>query len=420
MQEKEKAVLAGANINNQSDFGRLMEELGNLAAACDMEVTAQCVQNLKSANRAYCIGAGKVEELRAMVKDLEAGVVVFNNELTPSQQRNLEKELDCRIIDRTGLILEILAKRAKTREAKLQVEVARLQYMQTRLIGSNEDLGRQSGGVGTKNRGAGETKLELDRRKIGERISELSRELELVSRERRIQRRKRDKSELPRVVLVGYTNAGKSTLMNAIVELYKKSEDKKVFEKDMLFATLDTSIRSIVLPDNRAFLLADTVGFVSRLPHNLIKAFRSTLEEVVEADLLLHVVDFSSGSYSRQIDVTMDTLKQIGAGNIPMLHVYNKSDLTATAIPFAEDGKIYISAKKRIGIEELVNQIRQAVFKQYINCRMLIPYDQGRITAYLNENAQVRSVSYEKEGALLELECRESDYQRLKRFVYSA
>ncbi|MGE5631031.1 MAG: GTPase HflX [Caulobacteraceae bacterium] len=282
--------VVGANINNQSDFNESMEELKNLAIACELEIAAVSVQNLKSKNTAYYVGTGKVDEIRSLVDDNAAEVVVFNNELTPSQQRNLEKELDCKIIDRTSLILEIFAKRAKSREAKLQVEVARLQYILTRLVGSNESLGRQSGGVGTKNRGAGETKLELDRRKIEEKVSELNKELELLCNERQIQRRKRNKAELPKIALVGYTNAGKSTLMNAMVELYKKSENKKVLEKDMLFATLDTSVRNITPPDNKAFLLSDTVGFVSRLSHNLVKAFRSTLEEVRGADLLIHKV----------------------------------------------------------------------------------------------------------------------------------
>ena len=417
MNKKEKALLVGANINNQNEFKESMEELGNLAIACELDVVAVTVQNLKSINNAYCIGSGKVKELKDFMQDKEADVIVFNNELTPSQQRNLEKELERKVIDRTYLILEIFSKRAKTREAKLQVEVARLQYLLTRLIGSNESLGRQSGGVGTRNRGAGETKLELDRRKIEEKISELNKELELLCNERQTQRNKRDKADLPKIALVGYTNAGKSTLMNAMVEQYKKSESKKVLEKDMLFATLDTTVRNITLPDNKAFLLSDTVGFVSNLPHNLVKAFRSTLEEVREADLLLHVVDSSNENYEHQVHVTLQTLEQIGADSIPMVYVYNKADLTTMDIPFTKDEMVYISAKKRVGIDELTQVIRKSVFKHYIDCKMLIPYDQGQLVSYLNSNAQVRGVHYKNDGTLLDLECKHSDYQRLKHFV---
>ena len=266
--------------------------------------------------------------------------------------RNIEKGIECEVMDRTALILDIFAERAKTREAKLQVEVARLQYLLPRLIGANENLGRQSGGVGTRNKGAGEKKLELDRRKIEEKIAALNKELEELKHQRETQRNLRRKSSVPRIALVGYTNAGKSSIMNSMIDTFRDSEEKKVFEKDMLFATLETSIRSIQLEDNKKFLLSDTVGFVSNLPHDLIKAFRSTLEEVCEADLLLHVVDISNPDYKHQLKVTNETLKEIGAESVPMIYVYNKIDLLDGYL--AEENGVYISAKKKLGIDKLV------------------------------------------------------------------
>ncbi len=417
-ENKQKALLVGVNINRQLYFRESMAELAELAAACEFEVAGNIEQNLKAVDKAYYIGPGKAEEVKALAEETGAGVLIFDNELSPSQLRNLEKALDCTIMDRTSLILEIFARRARTREARLQVEVARLKYMLPRLIGAHEALDRQYGGVGTMNRGAGEKKLVLDRRRIEANITELERELEVIANERRTQRKQRNRSGLPTVALVGYTNAGKSTLMNAMVELSQKPDSKKVFEKDMLFATLETSVRSIALPDNKVFLLSDTVGFVSKLPHDLIKAFRSTLEEVREADLLLHVVDASNPDCERQREVADETLKQIGAGNIPVLHVYNKIDLTGSKEPLARDGSIYISARGKDGLEDLIRLISNKIFRQYVDCRMLIPYGQGRIVSYFNENARVRSLDYRSKGVLLDMECRESDFKRYEQFLY--
>ncbi len=417
MKQKQRVLLVGVNINNQPNFIGSMEELKKLAIACELEVVGQVEQNLKAVNPAYYIGSGKVDEVRSLTEERKAEVVIFDNELSPSQLRNLEDALERDVMDRTMLILVIFAKRAKTREAKLQVEVARLQYMLPRLIGSNEDLGRQSGGVGTKNRGTGEKKLELERRRIEAKIAELNKELELLVNERQTQRRKRTKAELPAVALVGYTNAGKSTVMNAMVELFQKTDLKKVFEKDMLFATLENSVRNISLPGNKVFLLSDTVGFIRKLPHGLVKAFRSTLEEVRDADLLLHVIDVSNENYKQQMEITEETLKQIGAEGIPTIQVYNKAELTGMTVPRVENDNIFISAKNRIGLDELIQLISARVFKQYVECKLLIPYDQGKIAAYFNENANVKSESYENDGILLIVECRESDYKRYQQFV---
>lgn len=413
----QRAVLVGVNLGNEDDFAYSMEELTNLAEACDVEVIGQVTQNLQRVNPSHYIGKGKIEEVAAYVNEVDANMVIFNDELSPSQIRNLEADLDCKVIDRTILILDIFAQRAKTKEAQLQVEVAHLQYMMPRLIGLRESLGRQSGGVGTKNKGVGEKKLELDRRKIEEQISVLNKDLEALVAQRQTQRKQRKKNEIPVVALVGYTNAGKSTIMNAMLEIYNGTEEKQVFEKDMLFATLETSVRNIDLPDNKSFLLTDTVGFVSKLPHHLVKAFRSTLEEVAEADLLIHVVDYANPNYEQLIDITNETLKKIGVENIPTIYAYNKSDMVDVEIPKVQEDRVYLSAKKHVGIEELVEMIRSHIYKEYTKCEMLIPYDRGQVVSYFNTHAHVLSTSYENEGTKLEVECKTSDYEKYKRFA---
>ena len=413
----QRAVLVGVNVGNEDDFAYSMEELTNLAEACDVEVIGQVTQNLQRVNPSHYIGKGKIEEVAAYVQEIDANMVIFNDELSPSQIRNLEEDLDCKVIDRTILILDIFAQRAKTKEAQLQVEVAHLQYMMPRLIGLRESLGRQSGGVGTKNKGVGEKKLELDRRKIEEQISVLNKDLEALVAQRQTQRKQRKKNEIPVVALVGYTNAGKSTTMNAMLEIYNGTEEKQVFEKDMLFATLETSVRNIDLPDNKSFLLTDTVGFVSKLPHHLVKAFRSTLEEVAEADLLIHVVDYANPNYEQLIDITNETLKKIGVENIPTIYAYNKSDMVDVEIPKVQEDRVYLSAKKHVGMEELVEMIRSHIYKEYTKCEMLLPYDHGQVVSYFNNHAHVLSTSYENEGTKLEVECKTSDYEKYKRFA---
>lgn len=410
-----KGILVGININNENGFEESMVELKNLCMACDIEAIGELVQNSKQINKAHYIGSGKLDELKSLVNSEEVDIVIFNNELSSSQLRNTEKAIECEVIDRTALILSIFAERAKTREAKLQVEVARLQYLLPRLIGANENLGRQSGGVGTKNKGAGEKKLELDRRKIEAKIAALNKELEELKHQRETQRNLRRKSSVPQIALVGYTNAGKSSIMNSMIDTFKDSEEKKVFEKDMLFATLETSIRSIKLDDNKKFLLSDTVGFVSNLPHNLIKAFRSTLEEVCEADLLLHVVDISNPDYKHHIKVTNETLKEIGAESVPMIYVYNKIDLVDGYL--TEKNGVYISAKKNLGIDKLVETISNKVFNNYINCNMFIPYDKGNLLSYLNDNARVIDRKYRNDGTELSIECSNIDYEKYREYV---
>ncbi len=327
----DKVLIVGLNLTTNpksQNFDLAMDEMVCLVKACDMEPVGRVEQNMESVNTATYIGAGKVQEVREMAKALEADMVVFDNGLSPIQLRNLSEELGCAVMDRTTLILEIFSVRAKTREAKLQVEVARLQYMLPRLVGLHDALSRQGGASGAmSNKGAGEKKLELDRRRLEQRLTTMRRELENIAEERKTQRKKRAESGIPRVALVGYTNAGKSTIMNAMLAAYVADEQKMVFEEDMLFATLDTTVRRIAPTDRNAFLLSDTVGFISNLPHNLVKAFRSTLEEVLEADLLVQVIDYSDENYMEHIRVTENTLKELGAEKIPMIYAYNKADL---------------------------------------------------------------------------------------------
>jgi GTPase len=419
MEQKERALLVGVNLKKQDDlnFEYSMEELKELAIACEMEVVGMVSQKLNRVNTSHYIGKGKIEEVVQFIEHQDANVVVFDDELSPSQIKNLESDLDCKVIDRTMLILDIFAERAKTKEAKLQVEVAQLEYMLPRLIGLRESLGRQGGGSGLKNRGAGETKLELDRRKIEERITSLNKELEVLVSQREMQRKQRRKNEIPVVSLVGYTNAGKSTIMNAMVDRFNKSTNKQVFEKDMLFATLDTSVRSIKLPDNKSFLLTDTVGFVAKLPHHLVKAFRSTLEEVAEADLLIHVVDYSNPHYQKMIDTTLETLKKLGIHDIPMIYAFNKADLVQLEIPKVTDQNVYLSAKQKIGIDQMIDLIKQEVFKDHILCEMLIPYEKGEIISYLNERANVLETSYEPEGTKLKLDCKKIDHEKYQQYI---
>lgn len=413
----DKAIIVGVNVQDQENFDHSMIELANLAQACEIKVIERVDQNLDMVNRALYMGTGKVEEVKNLVQALHADLVIFNNELSLSQLRNLQQKLDIPILDRTALILEIFAKRARTKEAKLQVEVAKLRYMLPRLIGLHASLGRQGGSAGVSNKGSGEKKLELDRRRIEDKITELNKELKELEKDRQVQRKQRSHSGLPLVSLVGYTNAGKSTLMNALVDIYIQEEEKKVLEEDMLFATLDTSVRKMVLENKKAFLLSDTVGFISGLPHSLVKAFRSTLEEIKEADLLLHVIDYSDPNSDEYIEVTRQTLQELGAQDIPTIYVYNKADKMLDILPVVDGEEIYMSAKTKQGLNELVTMISQHVFSDYVDCELLIPYDKGYIVSYFNENATVHAVDYVENGTKISVNCKQRDYNRYEEYV---
>ncbi len=412
---KQKAIIVGLNLEEKEQFEQSMLELKKLCMACQYEIVGEVIQSSRRINVTYYIGSGKATELGELVRDTEADVIIFNNELSPSQSKNLEEKTQCRVIDRTTLILEIFARRAKTREAKLQVEVAKLQYELPRLVGANEHLGRQGGGVGTKNRGAGETRLELNRRMIEAKISDLNRELEALKLQRNVQRNKRQKSNIPMIALVGYTNAGKSSLMNELICFFNREIKKQVLEKNRLFSTLETAVRKIGTPEHKEFLLTDTVGFVSELPHELVKAFRSTLEAVCEADLLLHVIDISDEFYQQHMKVTEDTLRQIGAQHIPRINVYNKIDLANEDL-LIPDG-VQISAKEGIGISTLVELMMQQLFDHYLRCDVAIPYHRGDMMAYINHQVEILDVTYEESVARYQVLCSPHDYQVLKDYL---
>lgn len=415
----ERAIVVGVNLKKDEHFEYGLEELHNLAEALNVEVVGEVTQNLDRVNSAHYVGKGKIDEIKAFYEEADANLVIFNDELSPSQIRNLEEALDCKVIDRTMLILDIFARRAKSKEAQMQVELAQLQYMLPRLIGLRASLGRQGGGTGGgfQNRGAGETKLELDRRKIEDQIAKIRRDLEHVKEQRVTQRKQRKKNEVPVVSIVGYTNAGKSTIMNRLLAKTGQLDDKQVFEKDMLFATLETSVRQIRLPDQKEFLLTDTVGFVSKLPTHLVKAFRSTLEEAREADLLLHVVDVSNEEYRYMMNVTNETLQAVGVEDVPTLELYNKADLADINYPRVSGNSLWVSAKDGQGLDELLEMIRANIFADYKMCRMLIPYERGDIVSYLNEQASVQTSEYEEEGTLLKVELKLADYERFQEFV---
>lgn len=415
----ERAVLVGVRLDDDEQFDYSMEELASLAQACGVEVVGTVTQNLDRPTPSHYIGSGKVREILTFHDETDSNLVIFNDELSPSQIRNLETELDTKVIDRTMLILDIFARRAKTREAQLQVELAQLQYMLPRLVGLRASLSRQAGstGGGVATRGPGETKLELDRRKIEDQIARLRRELESVRSHRETQRKRRVKRDVPVVSLVGYTNAGKSTIMNSMLEEIGDGAGKHVLERDMLFATLDTSVRKIRLQDNKEFLLTDTVGFVGKLPHHLVKAFRSTLEEAADADLLLHVVDVSHPEHGYMMDVTEETLAEIGIEGIPEVHVYNKSDLAGLEHPRKQGNSIWISAKEAGDIRELVRMIASKIFGDYVRMTLLIPFDRGDIVSYLNEHADIKETEYTESGTLLTAELREADRDRFSEFI---
>lgn len=416
----ERVILAGLDLDDGRNFACSMEELEELAKAADMEVVGAMSQRASAVNKAFYIGTGKVEQVRQLAAESGADLVIFDNALSPMQLRNLQKELELAVMDRTTLILDIFSKRARTREAKLQVETASLQYMLPRLVGLHDALSRQGGASGSmSSKGAGEKKLELDRRHIEARLAALRRELARVEKDRETQRKQRLKSAVPSVSLVGYTNAGKSTVMNALIDRYTCGEEKKVLEKDMLFATLDTTVRKMEGEGGKSFLLSDTVGFIDELPHNLVKAFRSTLEEVRNADLLLHVIDYSDESYREHMKVTEKTLEELGAGKIPVICVFNKLDLKAgeEEYPRIAGNNIFMAAGKGLGIEELVSLIEKNLFGKRKEYELMIPYTAGGVFSDLSGKAYIKAYEYREAGIYVRAALDEKMAGRYKKYV---
>ncbi|TPR54767.1 GTPase HflX [Apilactobacillus kunkeei] len=417
--EQQTAVIIGLNLDNEQ-FEYSMTELAALAEANNLEVVARLVQKLDHPDKATYFGKGKVEELKMTVLDKDADMVIVNDELSPSQIRNLEKQTETKIIDRTGLILEIFANRARTHEAKLQVQLAKLQYQLPRLhTSASQRLDQQtgSGGGGFTNRGSGESQLELNRRVIEKDISHIKQELKDIQKSDLTQRKQRDGKNIPTVALVGYTNAGKSTIMNKLVNRYGENQEKQVMVKNMLFATLDTSVRKLIFDDNKTMLLSDTVGFVSKLPHQLVKAFRSTLAEAANADLLVQVVDEADENKELMMKTTEQTLKEIGVENIPMITVFNKADILDEPRPQRAGDNLIMAALEEDSIDELIQIIRENSYKDYVTEEFLIPFDKGDIVNYLNTKANVLSTEYVAEGTKIKAELTAVDSERFKQYL---
>lgn len=412
-------IICGADLN-QPDFDYTMQELANLAEACDMEVKDTVIQKLERPVSASYVGRGKAEEIKTQGKIHDAKILIVNDELTPMQIRNLGDLTDMKIIDRTALILEIFASRARSKEAKLQVQIAQLRISLPRLHTDNDKvkLDQQTGGGGGSfnSRGGGETKLEKDRRVIGKRISILKKELKDIEEKQNVTRKQRDASGLKSVALVGYTNAGKSTTMNGLLRACGKDDDKQVFEKDMLFATLDTSVRRLHFKDNKDFLISDTVGFVSHLPHQLVQAFKSTLSEAAKADLLVQVIDVSDPNYRDMIKTTEETLKEIGVENIPMIYAFNKADLTEAPYPEILGNQITYSAKDPASIEKIVELIKENIFKDDRIVTFKIPFPEGRYLDELNVRGTVLETTYEEDGTVVSANVSPELHSRLSRF----
>lgn len=402
---KERVFLVGVSLpKDDISIESSILELEELANAANVEVIGSSIQNRTNIDNSTYIGKGKAYELKNLAEELNIDTMIFNNELSGGQIRNLEKIIDRKIIDRTNLILDIFANRSSSKEGKLQVELAQLQYRLPRLIGYGNYLSRQGGGIGT--RGPGEQKLEVDRRHILKRINDIKLQLEKISKTRETKRSRRINSGLPIVALVGYTNAGKSTLLNTLIKRSTDYEEhKEVFKKDMLFATLDTSFRKASFNNGREFLLIDTVGFVSQLPTKLIEAFKGTLEEIKYADVILHILDITNKDLKIQMDITLEILKDLDLGDIPIINVLNKADKVALDyIPEyrISNPKIMISAETGYNIDELLDLIKDNLPKKYSKFKLLFPYEKSNLISNLFEENLIISDEYTEDGIMVE------------------
>lgn len=410
----ERVITVGTDIGAYpNSLETSMKELDELCYADGAEVIGQMTQNLEKFNPKYLIGKGKVKEIKEMAENLEADAIVFNDELTGIQLRNLEDAIKKKVVDRTNLILDIFALRASTYEGKLQVELAQLEYQLPRLLGI-KGWSRTGGGIGT--RGPGEQIIETDRRRLLREIDKIKEKLNKAKKTRDTTRSKRMNSKIPTVSLVGYTNAGKSTILNRI----KEDDSKEVFVKDMLFATLDPNSRKARLLSGREFIISDTVGFVSKLPTKLIEAFKSTLEEIKYSDLIVHVIDASSKDLEIAYDTTMNILQEIGIKDKKILTVFNKSDkidLNSTTIPLKiKSQKIYISAKNDPDMNKLLKAIEENLPEQYIYTKLNFPYDDTDILYKLIERFDLKPI-YKENFIEIELSLSKKEYNKLKRYV---
>lgn len=410
----EAALMVGVQLRSETDprftLDDSLRELELLAETAGLEVVGEVTQNLPNPNSRTYVGSGKLEEIKLMADELDAKVILFDEELSPRHQRELEKELGNgkKVIDRTALILDIFAQHASTREGMLQVELAQYRYRLPRLTGAWTHLARQTGGAagrtgsvgGVGLRGPGETQLEVDRREIKKKIVKLEDELDKVREHRNRHRQQRRKSNIPVVALVGYTNAGKSTLLNRLAKA-------GIYVADQLFATLDPTTRQLELPSGETILLTDTVGFIQKLPTDLVAAFRATLEEIVEADLLIHMVDASHKSAQSQRLTVLETLEEIGAAEIPILTVYNKIDLlTSEEIEelhqIAEPNSVFISALTGEGLTDLAEAIAVGSYQTFVRVKVILPYTEGRLVSMMHEKGHVKDIQHLEEGILID------------------
>lgn len=410
----ERVILVGVNTSKTASiFNEEIEECKRLCEACNYEVVEVMIQNLDYIDRQSCVGSGKLIELSESVEKLEVDAIIFYNNLSPLQISNVQAVCDVEVLDRTGLILTIFSLRARTREAQIQTEMAKLQYELPRLVYSDNRGDQQRGGTGVNNKGKGETTYELKRRDVERRISNLKKELKELQTQTMIQKSQRSKSNIPMVALIGYTNAGKSSLMNALLKRRNYHEDKQVFEKDMLFATLDTSVRRVQFESGKEFLLFDTVGFVSNLPFDLIEAFKSTLSAIKEAECLIQVFDSSSTQMDVHEAATQKVLKKIDANQIPLFNVYNKCDLIEEKT--IEDG-LYISTKTGEGIDALLAKIEEIVYPTTEELVCMIPYEDAAIITQLKQNSKIEFISDEIEGRKIRVICSESIAKKLNKY----
>lgn len=411
---REKVILVHLNISDSElVVENKVEELKELVRACQADVVGTVVQNSTKINPSYYIGSGKVDEIKDYAISLEADTIVFNNELTGSQIKNLEEKIDKKIVDRTGLILDIFARRAKTKEGKLQVSLAQLEYRLPRLTGFRNYLSREGAGIGT--RGPGEQKLEVDRRTIQNEIIRIKNHLKNSYEKRKLKSKKRRQSSLPIISLIGYSNAGKSTIMNSILSNYSQ-EDKKVYADDLLFATLDVSTRLVKLTNGKDIILTDTVGFISDLPTKLVESFKGTLEEIEISDLLIIVVDTSNIDYDLQIKATKKILEEMDLGEKRILYCFNKIDKNPnfTYIPDKMD-YIYINAKDKKDIERLVDKIIAITFKDYKYYDIEVGYD--LIDSFMKEDLRVEDFSYTDHGLKGRVYLNKNQVDRFKNYL---
>lgn len=406
----ESAILVHIDFNSDKEREDL-EELELLVDSAGVTVCGLLTGSRASPQAKFFIGSGKVEELAALVQMHEADVVIFNHSLSASQERNLQRVIQCRVLNRTGLILDIFAQRARTHEGKLQVELAQLRHLSTRLVGGYTELGRQKGGIGL--RGPGEMQLETDRRLLRERIKLIQKRLEKVSRQREQGRRSRKRTATPTVALVGYTNAGKSTLFNRLT-------DAGVYAADQLFATLDPTLRKIELPDAGDVVLADTVGFIRHLPHDLIAAFKATLQETRDADLLLHVVDCFDEQMNENIDEVKSVLEQIEADDVPVLMVFNKIDKfadTQARVELNDQGQpraVWLSAQQNLGVAGLLHALNQLLAGVLVEHRLILPPAESKLRSRLYELNGVVNETFGEQGEfVVDIRLQQADWQRL-------